>query len=107
MHAFAALRRLVFVGVLAHAAVAAAQSESLHSQVDKLLIPVTGAEPAATSDAEFLRRASLDLIGMPPTADEARAFIKDVAADKRGQLIDRLIGSPHFVRRFAEALDLM
>ncbi len=107
MRAFAALRRLIFIGVFAHAAVAAAQSESLHSQIDKMLLPVTGVEPAAASDAEFLRRVSLDLIGMPPTADEARAFLKDATADKRVQLVDRLLRSPHFVRRFAEALDIM
>ncbi len=107
MQAFAALRRFVFVGVFAQVAVAAAQSEPLHDQIDKLLVPVTGVEPASASDAEFLRRVSLDLIGMPPTADEAREFLKDAAADKRVQLIDRLLGSPHFVRRFAQALDLM
>src|SRR4051794_21717224 len=107
MQASAALRWMVFVGAVCHAAFALAECESLHSQIDKLLLPVGGIEPAAASDAEFLRRVSLDLIGMPPTADEARAFIKDVAQDKRAKLIDRLFASTHFVRRFAEALDLM
>ncbi len=107
MQASAALRWLIFVGAVGQAAVALAEGESLHAQIDKLLVPVSSVEPAAASDAEFLRRISLDLIGMPPTADEARAFIKDVAADKRVKLIDRLFESTHFVRRFAEALDLM
>lgn len=107
MQAFAALCRLVFFVACLQAAVAVAEDEPLHSQIDKLLVPVTGVEPAAASDAEFLRRVSLDLIGMPPTVDEARAFLKDAAVEKRVQLVDRLIGSPHFVRRFAEALDVM
>ncbi len=95
------------LGVLAHASSALAQSEPLHSLVDKLLSPVGGVSPALATDSEFLRRASLDLIGMPPTSDEARAFLADASKDKRVQLIDRLFASPHFVRRFAEALDLM
>ncbi len=68
---------------------------------------MTGVAPAAASDAEFLRRASLDLIGMPPTSDEARAFLADATPDKRIRLIDQLFSSPHFVRHFTEALDLM
>jgi len=51
------------------------------------------------TDAEFLRRASLDLTGLPPTADEVRAFLADPADPKakREALVDRLIGSPAFV----------
>lgn len=63
--------------------------------------------PSLAGDAEFLRRASLDIVGMPPTADEARAFFADTAPDKRARLIDRLFASPHFVRHFAQMLDLM
>jgi hypothetical protein len=107
MQASAALCRLVCCVACLQAVVAVAEDEPLHSQIDKMLVPVSGVEPAAATDAEFLRRVSLDLIGMPPTADEARAFLKDAAVDKRVQLVDRLLGSPHFVRRFAQALDLM
>ena len=51
------------------------------------------------TDAEFLRRASLDLIGLPPTADEVRAFLNDTRATrlKRDELVDDLIGSKDFV----------
>jgi hypothetical protein len=49
------------------------------------------------SDGEFLRRASLDTIGVLPTADEARAFLADRAADKRDRLIERLVKRPEFV----------
>ena len=48
-------------------------------------------------DATFLRRAYLDTIGTLPTADEARAFLADPAADKRDRLIDALLLRPEFV----------
>jgi hypothetical protein len=49
------------------------------------------------SDAEFIRRAFLDTIGVLPTTDEARAFLTDKAADKRDRLIDTLLKRPEFV----------
>lgn len=107
MQATAALRRFVCLGIALQASIVLAQSEPLHTQIDKLLTPVAGVTPATASDAEFLRRASLDLIGMPPMADEARAFLADASPDKRAKLLDRLFASPHFVRHFVETLDLM
>src|SRR3954453_17273670 len=107
MRASAVLRRLFVVGILAQASPVWAASEPLHSQIDKLLVPVGGVTPNAASDAEFMRRVSLDLIGMPPTADEARAFLTDKAPDKRTKFIDGLFASPHFARHFASTLDLI
>jgi WD40 repeat protein/mono/diheme cytochrome c family protein len=53
-------------------------------------------------DAEFLRRVSLDLIGLPPTADEVRAFLADRRDTrvKRDEVIQRLIGSPDYVEHW-------
>lgn len=50
-------------------------------------------------DDEFLRRVHLDLTGLPPTADQVRAFLADPRDTqvKRNEVIDRLIGSPDFV----------
>jgi WD40 repeat protein/mono/diheme cytochrome c family protein len=50
-------------------------------------------------DAEFIRRVSLDLTGLPPTVDEVRKFMADPRDGrvKRNELIDRLIGNPDFV----------
>ncbi|HKS38808.1 MAG TPA: DUF1549 and DUF1553 domain-containing protein [Verrucomicrobiae bacterium] len=48
------------------------------------------------SDGEFVRRASLDLLGILPTAAEARAFVADGRRDKRARLIDRLLERPEF-----------
>ena len=107
MRASAVLRRLFVVGILAQASPVWADSEPLHSQIDKLLVPVGGVTPAIASDAEFMRRVSLDLIGMPPTADEAREFLADKSPDKRTKFIDRLFASPHYARHMASTLDLM
>jgi WD40 repeat protein/mono/diheme cytochrome c family protein len=50
-------------------------------------------------DAEFIRRVYLDLTGLPPTAEDVRAFLADQRdlRTKRNELIDRLIGSDDFV----------
>jgi len=47
--------------------------------------------PEAISDAEFLRRAYLDAIGLLPTPAELDAFVSDTASDKREKLIDQLL----------------
>jgi hypothetical protein len=47
-------------------------------------------------DAEFLRRAFVDTLGVLPTVDEARAFLADAAPDKRDKLIDGLLARPEF-----------
>lgn len=48
------------------------------------------------SDATFARRAFLDLVGVIPSADEARKFVADPDPDKRAKLIDRLLERPGF-----------
>ncbi len=48
-------------------------------------------------DAHYLRRAYLDVIGRVPTPDEARAFLKSDAADKRIALVDALLDRPEYV----------
>ncbi len=56
-----------------------------------------GIEPAnVCSDAVFLRRAFLDVIGTLPTSEEAREFLKDDSADKREKLIAALLERPEY-----------
>ncbi len=47
-------------------------------------------------DATFLRRASLDITGIVPTSDEARAFLDDSRPGKRGRLVDALLKRPEY-----------
>jgi len=48
------------------------------------------------TDEVFIRRAHLDLLGLLPTAEEARAFVADRRRDKRARLIDGLLERPEF-----------
>ena len=49
--------------------------------------------PAVCSDAAFLRRVYLDIIGVIPTAAQARRFLEDTTPDKRVRLVDELLGA--------------
>ena len=51
------------------------------------------------TDADFLRRVTLDLTGMPPTSEAVRAFLADPAESKakRERVIDELVASEAFV----------
>ena len=51
---------------------------------------------AICDDSVFLRRAYLDLLGVVPTAETARAFTAETAPDKRSQLIERLFARAEF-----------
>jgi hypothetical protein len=54
--------------------------------------------PSETApDAEFLRRVSYDLIGLPPSPEETKAFLADKSAAKRARMIDKLMARPEFV----------
>ena len=48
----------------------------------------------------LIRRASFDLLGLPPTPDEIARFVADPAPDAYEQLIDRLLASPHYGERW-------
>jgi hypothetical protein len=54
------------------------------------------------SDAEFVRRVYVDLTGLPPTADQTRAFLADTRETriKREELVDRLVGSAEYVEHW-------
>jgi len=52
-------------------------------------------------DAAFIRRASLDICGTLPTADEVTSYLNDTQADKRKRLVDRLLNRPEYATYFA------
>jgi mono/diheme cytochrome c family protein len=60
-----------------------------------------GLKPAPPADRRTLiRRASLDLTGLPPTAEEIDAFVADKSPDAFAKVIDRLLASPHYGERW-------
>ncbi len=48
----------------------------------------------------LIRRATFDLIGLPPTPDEIDAFVNDKTSDAYAKLIDRLLASPQYGERW-------
>jgi hypothetical protein len=54
-----------------------------------------------STDADFIRRVSLDLTGTLPTAEEARTFVADADPKKREKLVDRLLERPEYASLFA------
>lgn len=80
--------------------------------VDAKLQKVKSLPAPVCTDAEFVRRAYLDLTGLPPQPSAARAFLADPrpSRDKREALIDTLIQSPdfddHWTYKFADLLQV-
>src|SRR5258708_36198578 len=74
-----------------------------YNYVDKLidakLKRLKTSPSAPVDDAEFLRRVSLDLIGLPPTPEEIRAFLADKTdtRTKRSHIIDQLLARREYV----------
>lgn len=70
------------------------------NKVDELVIEKLrklGIVPSdLSSDAEFLRRVSLDLTGTLPTAAEVESFLADPSSQKRAAKIDELLASPAY-----------
>ncbi|HWC00077.1 MAG TPA: DUF1549 domain-containing protein, partial [Bryobacteraceae bacterium] len=59
------------------------------------LRPVKAAEKRT-----LLRRATFDLIGLPPTPQEVQAFLDDSSPDAFSKVVDRLLASPHYGERW-------
>src|SRR3954470_14582874 len=70
------------------------------SDIDRFVLArleAAGLAPVRAADKRtLLRRATLDLIGLPPTAEEIDAFEKDDTPDAFAKVVDRLLASPHY-----------
>ncbi|HYT93955.1 MAG TPA: PSD1 and planctomycete cytochrome C domain-containing protein [Gemmataceae bacterium] len=65
-------------------------------------LEATGLQPVEAADRRTLiRRATFDLIGLPPTPAEVDAFVNDKAPDAFAKVVDRLLSSPHYGERWA------
>ncbi len=72
----------------------------VHNDVDRFILAKLenqGIEPATPAGRlTFLRRATFDLTGLPPSEREVREFLNDRAPDAVARLIDRLLSSPRY-----------
>jgi hypothetical protein len=73
--------------------------EILHT-LESLRVPPS----ALADDATLLRRATLDLTGRLPTPAEVDSYVANTTAEKRQQLVDRLLGSEAFVESWSMRL---
>jgi hypothetical protein len=87
------------------------QSDWPHNAIDYFVLARLereGLPPSPEADRfTLVRRLSLDLIGLPPTPEEADAFVNNASPDAYERLVDRLLASPHYGERWARRwLDL-
>ncbi len=84
---------------------ATSQPKADLSEIDRLLWQQwerLGIEPSLPAgDAEFIRRATIDICGTLPTPQEVTEFLADERPDKRARLIDRLLERPEYATHFA------
>ncbi len=73
---------------------------AVHNDVDRLInqkLTAASIKPAAVvEDAAFLRRVSLDTVGVIPTSEELTAYLKAPSQDRRRLAIDRLLADPRW-----------
>jgi hypothetical protein len=74
------------------------------SSIDRFILAKLeerGLRPAPPADPRvLLRRVTFDLIGLPPTPAEVRAFLDDTSPDAFGKVVDRLLASPRYGERW-------
>lgn len=80
------------------------ESKRVRNPIDRFLLTrleSSGLTFAPEADkVTLIRRATLDLLGLPPTPKEVDEFVKDSSPDAYGKLIDRLLASPHYGERW-------
>jgi len=67
----------------------------LAAQEQRGLTPV-----ARAGKRELIRRATFDLLGLPPSLEDIEAFLADTAPDAFAKVVDRLLQSPHYGERW-------
>jgi hypothetical protein len=80
-------------------------SKWVRNDIDRLVLAKLEPENIAPSPEAprhtLIRRASLDLTGLPPTPAEVDQFLKDTRPDAYERLVDRLLESRHFGEKWA------
>lgn len=88
--------------------IAHASRKPARTKVDEFIeakLHKLGIQPSPVcSDAEFLRRVSIDLTGTLPTPREIESFLADQSPDKRQQKIEELLKRPAYAAWWANKL---
>ena len=76
------------------------QTDFVSSPIDNFVLATLeeqGMSPSKRADKELLlRRASIDLTGLPPTLEEMNSFVNDSSPNAFEKQIDRLLASSHY-----------
>ncbi len=74
------------------------------SPIDRFLLAqleANGLAPSPPADkAALIRRATFDLIGLPPDPQEIASFVRDESPGAFERVVDRLLASPHYGERW-------
>lgn len=90
----------------------AASGGTVRNPIDQFLqarLDAVGLRPLGAADRRVLiRRATFDLIGLPPSPDDVAAFVADDSPDAFARLVERLLASPQYGERWGRHwLDLV
>jgi len=76
------------------------------NDIDRFILArleAAGLEPSPEADRRaWLRRATFDLTGLPPTPEEVARFVADTAPAAHERVIERLLSSPRYGERYAQ-----
>jgi hypothetical protein len=81
---------------------AVALARLIDAEIEKTLTLAKVTASPVCSDEEFVRRVYLDVTGVIPTGEQAKAFLDSTEAGRREKLIDDLLASPNFGKRLAD-----
>ncbi len=74
------------------------------SDIDRFLLAALEAKGLKPVDDAgrhaLIRRASFDLVGLPPSSEDVKAFVADTSDDAFAKVVDRLLASPRFGERW-------
>ena len=77
---------------------------SSHTEIDRFIVAalqsrgLSLSQPASRLD--WIRRATFDLTGLPPSWEEVQGFMADASPDAREKVLDRLLNSPRYGERW-------
>lgn len=76
----------------------------MRNEIDQFIydkLKAKGLQPSGPARREvFLRRVTLDLTGLPPTPEDAQAYLSDTKPGADERLVDRLLASPRYGERW-------
>ncbi|MDX1945620.1 MAG: DUF1549 and DUF1553 domain-containing protein [Pirellulaceae bacterium] len=77
-------------------------AREIDAQIDEALAAKRLPPSPRASDAEFLRRVYLDIVGTIPPLERVEPFLADSRPEKRAEVIDQLLMSPEYVRHMTD-----